>query len=62
MAIKPIIQIGNPKLKAKNKSILKSDTAKVAAVIRDLTDTMLKNDIIGIAAPQIGINLKLFIT
>ncbi len=62
MAIKPIIQIGDPRLKASNGSMSKSETKKVRTVIRNLTDTMLKNDIVGIAAPQIGVNLKLFIT
>lgn len=62
MAIRAVIQIGDPRLKAINRFILKSDISKVKNVIKDLTDTMLENDIVGIAAPQIGVNLKLFIT
>ena len=62
MAVKPILQIGDSILKAKNKSLEKLNSAKIKSVIKDLTDTMLKNDIVGIAAPQIGVNIKLLIT
>jgi len=62
MAVKPILQIGDKRLKAKNKALEESNSAKIKSVVKDLTDTMLKNDIVGIAAPQIGVNIKLFIT
>lgn len=62
MAVKPIIQIGDSRLKSANILLKKSDFEIIDRTIADLTDTMLKNDIVGIAAPQIGINLKLFIT
>lgn len=62
MTVKSILQIGDIRLKAKNKTLNKSDSAEIESIIKDLTDTMLKNDIIGIAAPQIGINIKLIIT
>ena len=62
MAIKPIIQIGDPRLKATNRSLKKSDIEIIKTTIIDLTDTMLKNDIVGIAAPQVGVNVKHFIT
>ncbi|MEI6054129.1 MAG: peptide deformylase [Candidatus Saccharibacteria bacterium] len=62
MAIKDILQIGDPSLKNKNKTINNSDKKVISKLIKDLTDTMLKNDIIGIAAPQIGENYKMFIT
>lgn len=62
MAVKPILQMGDSRLKAKNKPLEKSNSAKIKSVIKDLTDTMLKSNIVGIAAPQIGVNIKLFIT
>lgn len=62
MTVIPILQIGDKRLKAQNKTLEKSNSTKIKSVIQDLTATMLKNDIVGIAAPQIGINLKLFIT
>ena len=62
MAIKPIIQIGDIRLKEKNKLLNISDYKMVKSAVANLIDTMLKNDIVGIAAPQIGENIKLFIT
>lgn len=62
MAIKSILQIGNKKLKAKNKLIKPSDIDLIKQIVQDLVDTMIDKDIIGIAAPQIGENYKLFIT
>lgn len=62
MAVKSILQIGDSRLKAKNKTLEKSDSAEIKLVIKDLTDTMQKNDIVGIAASQIGVNIKLLIT
>jgi len=62
MTVRSILQIGDSGLKAKNKTLEKSNLAEIKSVIKDLTDTMLKNDIVGIAAPQIGTNIKLFIT
>jgi len=62
MAIRDILQIGDPRLKNKNKAIKPSDIKVIKKIIKDLNDTMLKNDIIGIAAPQIGQNYKMFIT
>jgi peptide deformylase len=62
MAIKPILQIGDKVLKATNKTLLKSDHRIIDAAITDLTDTMREKEIVGIAGPQIGQNIKLFIT
>lgn len=62
MPIKPIVQIGDDRLKLKNKILEKSDADIINQTIDDLVDTMRDNDIVGIAAPQIGVNIKLFIT
>lgn len=62
MTVRPTLQIGDKRLKAQNKTLEKSNSAKIKSVIQDLTDTMLKNDIIGVAASQIGVNIKLFVT
>lgn len=62
MAVKSVIQIGNPALKAKNNQVVNSSSPVVKKLIQDLIDTMLKNDLIGIAAPQIGQNYQVFIT
>jgi peptide deformylase len=62
MAVRKTIQIGDPRLKNKNLIIKNFNDQKVKGVIKDLRDTMIKNDLIGLAAPQIGYNFKIFIT
>jgi len=62
MAVRKTIQIGDPRLKAENVVVKDFSDLKVKKVIEDLKDTMIKNDLIGMAAPQIGYNYKIFIT
>ena len=62
MAVRKTIQIGDPRLKAENATVRDFSNPKVKKVIQDLKDTMIKNDLIGIAAPQNGYNYKIFIT
>ena len=62
MAVKKILQIGDPRLTAKNQPVVIEDSAGIAKLVKDLKTTMLKEELIGIAAPQIGVNLQVFIT
>lgn len=62
MAVRKTIQIGDPRLKADNIVVKDFSDPQVKKVIQDLKDTMIKNDLIGMAAPQIGYNYKIFIT
>lgn len=62
MAVRKIIQIGHLALKAKNKEIRNFYSMTVKKIIRDLKDTMKKQELIGIAAPQIAENYKIFVT
>ena len=62
MAVRTILQIGDPHLKAKNKSIKNLNSPKTKQVINDLIDTMHANELVGIAAPQIGENYGIFVT
>lgn len=62
MSIKTILQIGNPRLKNKNIALKPADIKKIKKIVADMVDTMGKDKIIGLAAPQIGENYKLFIT
>lgn len=62
MAVRKTIQIGDPVLKAKNKIVKNFSNAKVKRVIKDLIDTMIARQLIGIAAPQIGENYQIFVT
>jgi peptide deformylase len=62
MAIKKTLQIGNPVLKNKNQKIQDINSSEVTKLIENLKDTMYDSQLIGIAAPQIGSNKRLFIT
>lgn len=62
MAVRRVIKAGDLRLKAKNKIINNIDSPEIKKLIKDLTSTMYKVDLIGIAAPQIGENYSVFIT
>ncbi len=62
MAVRKTLQIGDPKVKATNTIVKDIKSPKVNKLIKDLTDTMRKNELVGIAAPQIGENYQIFIT
>lgn len=62
MAIKNIIEIGHRVLKLENKPITDFNSPILKKLIKDLKDTMKYVDLIGIAAPQIGVNSQVFLT
>lgn len=62
MAARRVIQIGDPRLKNKNKVITDFNDKKLHTLIHDLKDTMNKAGLVGIAAPQIGKNYRVFVT
>jgi len=62
MAIRDTIQIGDSKLKQKNIAVRDVSDPKVKQVVTDLIDTMHENNLIGMAAPQIGENYQIFVT
>ncbi len=62
MTVISTLQLGDPKLKLPNKEIKKFKDPKIKKVIKDLTDTMVKGNLIGMAGPQIGYNFKIFVT
>jgi peptide deformylase len=62
MSIREVIQIGDDRLKCENKTLSPANKELARKLVHDLKDTMLENDIVGIAAPQIGENYRIFIT
>lgn len=62
MVVENVIQIGNPVLRAKNETVKKIDDKRVLKTIADLVDSMRHYGLVGMAAPQIGVNLKIFVT
>lgn len=62
MIIKEIIQIGNPILKRKCKPVKNIGSKETKRVIKNLIDSMRHHNLIGMAAPQIGESLRIFVT
>lgn len=62
--IKKAIQIGDPKVRKKSKSVKLSDikSKKIKNLVENLIDTMRNNGLVGMAAPQIGVNLNVFVS
>jgi peptide deformylase len=59
MAIRPIRLFGDPLLRTKAAPVTDFD-AELRALVADLTDTMLDAPGSGLAAPQLGIGLRVF--
>jgi len=62
MAIREIIQVGDPRLKAPNKKVEDFKQSALKEVVLDLIETMRANELIGMAAPKIGENWRVFVT
>ena len=59
MAIRPIRLFGDPILRTKAEQVVDFDK-ELRRLVRDLTDTMLDAPGAGLAAPQIGVPLRVF--
>jgi peptide deformylase len=62
MAVKRLYQVGEKVIRAKAKRVTSKDQKKLPQLITDLIDTMRATNLIGIAAPQIGVSLQVFVT
>ena len=60
MAIREIVQVGNPILRQKAKKIHHFDPS-LSKLVRDMLETMHDARGIGLAAPQIGLPIRLFV-
>src|SRR5688572_14932827 len=60
MAARPIVVWPDPRLREKTRAIGEI-TDEVRAPYTDLADTMYAYDGVGIAAPQIGVSIKMFL-
>ena len=61
MAIKTVLRMGEPCLLLKAAAVEQFDTPALHALIQDLEDTMAYMNGAGIAAPQIGVSLRVVI-
>jgi len=60
--IRETLQAGDPRLKAHCSDVRNCKSSKVEQIIQDLIDSMRSNQLIGMAAPQIGENRRIFVT
>ncbi len=60
MSILKIIEYGNPILREKSKEVLKI-SKKIKTLVNDMLDTMYSANGVGLAGPQVGQNLRIFV-
>lgn len=60
MAILKIVQYGNESLRQKSKEISKI-SKKIKILAENMIDTMYANNGVGLAAPQVGENIRMFV-
>lgn len=61
MALRPILRIGDPRLRLVAEAVREFDTPELHALVADLIDTMKAASGAGLAAPQIGVSLRVVI-
>jgi peptide deformylase len=61
MAIRPVLRLGNPRLLKIAAKVDEFNTPELDNLIQDMFDTMQAEDGVGLAAPQIGIGLRVVI-
>jgi len=61
MAIQPVLKMGDPRLLEVSAPIKKFNTPELDALLADMQDTMRSLNGAGLAAPQIGVNLRVVI-
>ena len=61
MAIRPILRIGDPRLRQVSNAVEEFDTPELHDLVHDMFDTMAAADGAGLAAPQIGVPRRVMI-
>ncbi|TMH61745.1 MAG: peptide deformylase, partial [Betaproteobacteria bacterium] len=59
--IRPILKMGDPRLLERSKSVERFGTPELKELIRDMRETMISVQGAGLAAPQIGVGLRVAI-
>ena len=60
MTVRKVLKYGTPSLREKSKEVIKI-SKKIQALVEDLYDTMYATNGVGLAAPQIGENVRVFV-
>lgn len=61
MAVRTVLKMGNPKLLEVAKPVKMFATPELDALVEDLMDTMQAEDGAGLAAPQIGVGIRVVV-
>ena len=61
MAIKPVLRMGAASLFERSEEVTEFNTQTLETLLTDMWDTMAAENGAGIAAPQIGVNLRVVI-
>ena len=61
MSIRPVLRMGDARLLEVARPVVDFETAALRALIADLEDTMAELDGVGLAAPQIGVGLRVVV-
>lgn len=61
MANREVLRMGDTRLLRRAEEVKQFDTPELHALLADMRDTMLAMDGVGLAAPQIGVNLRVVI-
>lgn len=62
MIIKQATQVGNPIIRTRSKRVRDINSKETRKVVKDLVDSMRHHNLVGMAAPQIGESLRIFVT
>ncbi len=61
MALRPVLRMGDPRLLQRSQPVARFDTPELHGLVRDMEDTMHVLNGAGLAAPQIGVPLRVVI-
>lgn len=61
MAVREILRMGDARLLRQAEPVAQFGTPELMELLADMRDTMLASDGVGLAAPQIGVNLRVVI-
>ncbi len=61
MAIHPVLRMGHPLLNQRAEAVTEFNTTELDSLIEDMLDTMQAEDGAGLAAPQIGVSLRVVV-
>ena len=61
MPARPVLRIGHPTLRQSAKAVAEFNTPQLQALIADMHDTMAERGGVGLAAPQIGVSLRVVV-